>query len=301
MKRFDAQALKDKFGDFLSLCLMQGMDLDALSNKITFDPYFDFMERNDVASFMAEDNAAIYYRIFGSRVPLSYRDSFNNAAKWCGYSYITISVSLTLPLRKVFLLYPLKEAMADFDVYHEMASIRVIERFQKDFAKISAVKRLLEYGPRIPYGTSLAALIPCDSRVLAKLKDDPEYYLKAPSHILREVCRCEGWDEVFFRQSVFVPYFPELWNNEGFVDDMKKTIAIILRKHEETPIIYDDHREDFALPEHYSGILLTEYEASVYRLGKLQRTLAPSLFDIAVAHSIESLKLHCIEQGIAFC
>ena len=301
MKTFNATSLKDKFGDFLSLCVLEGISLEALNNRIVFDPYFDFMERNDVGAFVNEDNSILFYRLFGSRISERNISSFDNAVKWCGYAYISISVSLSIPLRKVLLLYPLNYAVADFTPYHEMAPIRVLEKFKSDFAVISPIKRLLEYGERIPYGAPLATLIHCDVRTLNKLVDDPLYHLKAPAAIIADLCRYEGWDEVFFRRSTFIPYYPKLWDDAAFTDDMIRVVKLMLRKHADTAILFDDSSGGFDIPVNYSGLVLSEYEANEYVNGKFRRSLPPSLFELALSFSIDAYKERCNRQGIPYC
>lgn len=291
MKTIDIISIKRKFGQLLSTSILQyGINVDVLNSKIINSPYFDFMETNEINRFLKDNNSDICFNVFGAKQN-NYSDDYRNDLMYAGESYISISISLSIPLRKLFLLFPLSEMLELYQVYHEMNPFRIIEEVKNRIEHKSSFKILLDNSS---YSINqLAKLIQCDRRTLMELYNSPKQEKKLPYEKVKLLSRALSISECFFSRSFFVPYFSSLWKSEEFISTMKNNISIISSLEVMLP------RDDISNKKNY---ILLDYSALyIFRNGKKVRQIYPSTFDELLSLSIEQYKEYCYQNRVAFC
>ena len=291
MKTIDIISIKRKFGQLLSASILQyGINVDVLNSKIINSPYFDFMENNEINRFLKDNNSDICFNVFGAKQN-NYSDDYRNDLMYAGESYISISISLSIPLRKLFLLFPLSEMLELYQVYHEMNPFRIIEEVKNRIEHKSSFKILLDNSS---YSINqLAKLIQCDRRTLMELYNSPKQEKKLPYEKVKLLSRALSISECFFSRSFFVPYFSSLWKSEEFISTMKNNISIISSLEVILP------RDDISNKKNY---IFLDYSALyIFRNGKKVRQIYPSTFDELLSLSIEQYKEYCYQNRVAFC
>ena len=248
------------------------------------------MENNEINRFLKDNNSDICFNVFGAKQN-NYSDDYRNDLMYAGESYISISISLSIPLRKLFLLFPLSEMLELYQVYHEMNPFRIIEEVKNRIEHKSSFKILLDNSS---YSINqLAKLIQCDRRTLMELYNSPKQEKKLPYEKVKLLSRALSISECFFLRSFFIPYFSSLWKSEEFISTMKNNISIISSLEVMLP------RDDISNKKNY---ILLDYSALyIFRNGKKIRQIYPSTFDELLSLSIEQYKEYCYQNRIAFC
>ena len=293
MNTIDLSAVKSKFGSFLSFaCLQCQMKPDILSVQIARKPFFDFLERNNASSFLGATNESLCFSIFGANV-INGSDHFLNDVRYAGECYISVSVALSMPLRKLFLLYPLDKMLALYPTFHEMGPFRIIERVKEDLEGKTAFSVLLDESKLNL--NSLAKLLRCRRDSLTLLKEDPNHEKKLSQKTISALSELLQADPVFFSSSSFCPYSLSLWDDERFVRIFKKNLSSFLGK--QYPIVLLLSGEDKSKESHarisYQCIEITNSTG--------RRQMPSYLFDYLIKISIDDYKESLLEDRIAFC
>ena len=292
MKTVDIRLIKSKFGQLLSFLILDcSLDIDIVNGKIISSSFFDFLE-NDISPFLNNDIKDIASAIFGAR-PLNITNKYQNDIVFAGESYISISISLGIPLRKMFLLYPLDKMVELFPVYHEMSPFRVIEKVKQEIDHIS-VFSLLSSNSNYSL-LQLANILDIDRRQLTKLCSDPKQEEKLTVKEKRDISKLFNVDELFFSSSKLVPYYFAIWKNEIFIQLMKDEIRKISQTKKVT----------FSLEQSINNVtkvetILHPTDAMIIRNKKIEK-MPSYLFDFALEKAIEKYRQYCLLNQLAFC
>ena len=267
------------------------MNEEEINEKIIISPFFDFLEKNDPSLFMKETIESICLSEFGTFAHFP-NDNFRNDYLYIGESYISISISLEIPLRKLFLLFPIKEMLLLYQTYHEMAPFRIIEKVQSEISHRSAFQAIMKNSQ---YNISqLAEILKCDRRTLMLLQSNSDYEEKISYSLLTKICAVLDIDPILLSRSQFIPYYFSLWNNDTFIKLMKKNITITSGIKS---TVFFNKLED----EKNKYILLTYQNAYSYKNKKMDRQISMKEFDLAISLSVKEYLHYCLENKIAYC
>lgn len=295
MKSVNINEIKNRFGYLLSFLRLQcELDDEAISNLIVESNYFDFLENNNLELFLSKDIATISKNIFRASQK-KYSSNYLNDYVYAGECYISISISLCIPLRKLFLIFPLSKMLSLYPLYHEVASYRVIEKVKEDISKKTAFSILLE---KSDYSIlSVSKICNINRNYLSALLKDRKQEDKLTYSEINKLSDLFEVDNIFFRSSDFVPYYSSLWNDYQFVILVNKHLSLIC----ETKQVYFDF--DGKKPEgneNKTYIVVSPNEAYLYK--KTIRNKVPnSKFDLAIKLSLIEYREYCISKNMAFC
>lgn len=291
MKTVDIVSIKKKFGHLLSYAVSNcGLDIDILNQKIIGSRYFDFLENGDSGLFLSDNISDICVNVLGSKKN-NLNDEYRNDLVYCGESYISCSVSLNIPLRKLIYLFPISEMLKLFPIFHEMNPYRLIEEVNDKLKGRSSFGMLLE--DSLFNINQLSKLLGCDRRLLTELRFNSAIEEKLSFGLVKRLSSVFGVDELFFSKSDFHYYSYSFWKSEQFVKYMKSNLSILYSMN----IVFAD--EDFKEKGNY--ILLDYSEAYIYREGKRTKQIYPSIFELCLSKSIEQYREYCFIHGVAFC
>jgi len=205
VKSVNINEIKNKFGYLLSFLHLQcELDNDSISNVIVESNYFDFLENNDVESFLSKDIVTISKNVFRASQK-KYSPNYLNDYVYAGECYISISISLCIPLRKLFLIYPLSKMLSLFPLYHEVAQFRVIEKVKNDISTKTAFSILLE---KSEYSVlSVSKICDINRNYLSSLLKEAKQEDKLTYLQISKLSDLFGVDKIFFTSSNFVPYY----------------------------------------------------------------------------------------------
>ena len=301
MKSVDISALKRKFGLLLSYVVIQcGMSIELLDAKIRINDYFDFLEKGDIDSFLKEDNSVLCFNLFGARENNS-TTKIRNDLLYAGECYISISISLSLPLRKLFILYPLDKMLELYPTYHEMAPFRIIDRVRNDIKDKSVFSIMLE---KSDYTINqLSKITSIDRRFLKALKDNPKFEEKLTNEELYNLALVLNMNELFFTESRFIPFYFGLWNDEVFISYMKSTISNIINVNKDILFFrnVEDKQYEELIKNKKSFVYLSYHESFIIKNGRKSFKVPSEYFDLAIIFSVKQYKKYCLDNEIAFC
>lgn len=143
IERIDISMFKNKFATLLSkLFYSASLSLEQISFKIVNTNIFNFIEENKVQDFMDKQYSELAKEMFN--VPLLYDSDDINPVYWAGIQYINILMTSKIPLRQLFILCPLKEMVAHYEIYHEMNENQLINEFLNNEYKRSILSSLIK-------------------------------------------------------------------------------------------------------------------------------------------------------------
>lgn len=292
MKSINISEIKNKFGRLLSFASLQcGLREDILNAKIVHNKYFDFLEENETEKFLKDDLENICFNVFGADIR-NYQDAFRNDMLYVGECYISISISLSIPLRKMFLLYPIDKMLLLFPTYHEMNPFNIISKVAKDIKNVSSFSMIIsESGFSI---NALSSLLMCDRRILINLRDDPNYENSISHSLLKKLTEILQVDDIFFQKSSFASFYYSLWDDSVFKSIIKKNCQLIV------PSAYKLLFPDEALKSSKPYAIISTKDVIIYS-SKKERQLPKHLFDYIIKISVEEYKKYCFDNKIAFC
>ena len=132
--------LKKRFSLLLNHLLRSGLTQEYIEEKIVRDPYFLFLENNDVDSFLKTPFETIIKKVFSKEVYIDYSLSPISEYIWAGEMYITIALNENIPLQRLFLLLPISVMLSLFNPYHEMNNYQLVKRYIDKYDKKSIIK-----------------------------------------------------------------------------------------------------------------------------------------------------------------
>ena len=292
MKSVNLNEIKSKFGQLLSFATLQcQIKEDVLSAKIVQNKYFDFLEDNNYDKFLKDDIESVCFNILGADIRNG-TNAFRNDMQYVGESYISICVSLGIPLRKLVLLYPIEKMLLLFPTYHEMSPFRIIERVYDDIKNITSFSILLK---QRGYGVNtIAKLCRVNRRIITSLKDNPYYEEYVSKALLDDICSILDIDKVFLSKSSFVPYYFALWNDDTFKNIFKDNLENVISSHY-TPVF---NGEDIHTLNAYA---LIDFDKITLYSTRKERELPPNIFNYLIKLSIDDLRIEYFKRNIAYC
>ena len=131
LRRCDLRRLKDKIGFFFSLSVINcEQPLELLEEKIICSDVFDFFETDKIEDFLELTFGEMYHAVFQSFNENKINgDNISSALYWVGAEYVSLSINKRIPLRQLFLIFPLRKMLAKYDAYHEMNEQTLLEDF----------------------------------------------------------------------------------------------------------------------------------------------------------------------------
>ena len=297
MKSINLNELKNKFGYLLSYAHLQcDMNDTSISVRIEQSSYFDFLENDNISNFLSKDVSDICFNEFGVKAK-KLSETYLNEYVYAGECYISISISLSIPLRKLFLLFPLDKMVELFPSYHEMSPFRIIERVNEELSNITAFKILVN---RSVYSISaLSKITDIDRNYLSRLLDNPKEENKLTSRQIYILSKALDTDEIFFKKSVFIPYYSSLFKSEIFVSIFLIELKTILSTSMD--VIFDllNEKKERNIVGRY--LYVTPEDAYIYLCEKLIRKVPDQQFDLALLLAITKYKEYCLIGKIAYC
>jgi len=136
--------IKTKFGLLICHLVASGFSFELIQDKVVRDPYFLFLERNDVDGFLSTPIETIVLEVFHKQIYIDYTAPIASEIFWAGQMYVSLLLNHGVPLQRSFLVYPLEKMIGLFDPYHEMGDDRLCLRYLEDEAKTSVLRVLME-------------------------------------------------------------------------------------------------------------------------------------------------------------
>ena len=138
----EPKELKKRFSLLLNHLLRSGLTQEYIEEKIVRDPYFLFLENNEVETFLKTPFEAIIKKVFNKEVYIDYSLPLVSEYIWAGEMYITIALNENIPLQRLFLLMPISVILSLFSPYHEMNNYQLVKRYIDEYDKKSVLKLL---------------------------------------------------------------------------------------------------------------------------------------------------------------
>lgn len=295
MKSVNLNEIKNKFGYLLSYAHLQcGMNDASINARIEQSEFFDFLEDDNLNTFLSKSPADICFNEFKIKAK-TISDSFVNEYVYAGECYISIAISLSIPLRKLFLLFPLERMIELFPTYHEMAPFRIIERVNEEISNVTAFKILLD---RSGYSVlTISKITGIDRNYLSRLLNNPNEENRLSSNQVSILSKTLNTSEIYFKKSNFVPYYTSLFNSDIFVSLFLNELKTILSTS--IDVVFDVAGTKTDKKGRYLYVSLNE--AYIYVDKKLIKKVPDQQFDLAITLAISKYKEHCFNNKIAFC
>jgi len=226
MKYVEIDKLKNKFGTLLSYLYEQsGIELDNLSHKIVNNSFFDFMENNKVEEFIDMPFEEIASKLYNYKPYFDYSVDPISSIYYAGIQYINISINYRIPLRQVFLIFPLKKMVSSFDVYHEMNDKKLGEYFYSIYKKSSIFKLLIDGR----FTTNELSLFSGISVGTIRSYENNEKLFSASYENISILSKILKVDEsLMTKYSSFIPFDDVIYKMDEFIGLLKENITSIL-------------------------------------------------------------------------
>ena len=225
----DVNKLSNKFSLLLSKAYHEAnISIDVINEKITFGDYFDFLEKDELNSFLDKDLDAIIRELFG---PTIFHERVNDIGElyWAGQQYISIFLNCFIPLRTIFLLFPLDEMVSCFDAYHDKSKFQLI----KDFKNNKYLNRSILRSLRKQKGLSvkqLSSLTKIPEQTLKYYESNNRFLYNAPFNSILKIYSVLSCSLYFFKkESDFVPFSNNIMKSDVFLDYLSTEIKSNLK------------------------------------------------------------------------
>ena len=231
----DLVALRERFGTFLSKLYYSGsLSLDQISHLVTHHEFFSFLERNDANAFLGKTYAEVARELIG--VELLFDNVQFSPVYWAGLQYINIAAKARIPLRQAFLLCPLREMVAHFEIYHEMNDSQILQEFLGNERRRPILTLLMrERGLSL---ADLSKLTGISENTLIHYKRDNANLFKASftnvERIAKSLAPCSM--DFFRERSLFVPVTKPLLNDPEFAKRLRKAICAYYQLEPDTAL-----------------------------------------------------------------
>lgn len=292
MKTLDISQIKNKFGRLLSYAHYQcALSDESINARVVNNRFFDFLEYNRVDSFLKTSLDDICFNELGGGIK-RFDDQLSKEYIYAGESYITVAISLSIPLRKLFMLFPLQKMIELFPTYHEMGNFRLIEKVENELSSITTLKVLLERDKISVFNLSRALYI--NRYTLNKIKNNQKEEKILTYQETLDLSAFFNVDPIFFTSSQCVPYYASLWDDDLFVALFLTSVKLAVT--DKYPLFYMDKPSKLN-----SYMLLTPSSLVFYSKGKIAKQLPEYKFDFLIDMTIKYYKDICFQQGKAYC
>ena len=177
----NAIQLKKRFPLLLNYLLCSGFRQEYIEEKIVKDPYFLFLENNEVETFLKTPFETIFKKVFLKEAYIDYSLPLISEYIWAGEMYITIALNENIPLQRLFLLMPISVMLSLFNPYHEMNNYQLVKRYIDEYDKKSVLKLLAkEKGLSI---REVAALTAISQKTLQSYLDNEKLFRASINNI----------------------------------------------------------------------------------------------------------------------
>ena len=264
LDKTNVSSFKIKFATFLSkLFYGASLSLEHISYKAAYTDIFSFTEKNNFKLFMEAQYSELAKRMYGS--DLIYESDNINPVYWAGLQYINIFINKKIPLRQIFLLCPLNEMVAHYEIYHEMNENALIEEFMDNEYKRSIFSLILKK-KRITFN-KLSFLTGISINTLKSYTRSNETLFKASFSNLTMIMNYLGINEtsLFMKKSLFIDInsiFSDEYLKERFIDKVKEYLDIT--KEESLVLVDRDYKKHDA-----NGIYIAAVNTVVYNKNRV--------------------------------
>ena len=226
----DLNGLYSKFSKFISKSYHEaGINIELINHAITFGDYFDFLEKDELNIFTDKDIDEMIRDVFGP-VHMLERQTDIGDLYWAGKQYISLFLNCCIPLRTIFLLFPLKEMVSHFDLYHEMSNMQMVLFFEKEIMMKRSILRTLRKEKNFTV-KQLSLLTKIPEQTIKYYESSNMVLFKAPINSVLKIANILSCPLSFFkRESDFIPFTNVIMENcellEGASLDLEKYFSL---------------------------------------------------------------------------
>ena len=213
--------MKRKFAKLLSALYHQAnIELANISDKFTYSDYFDLLENNDLNNF-SKPIDAIVYDLF--KAPLLIDDIQDvGPIYWSGIQYMNLFLNYSIPIRTLFLVCPLDQMAAHYNIYHEMNEIQFCEMFLKTYYS-KPILKILRKEKKLTV-SELSALTKISIPTINYYEKHNDNLFNASHKNISKISIALGVSDIFFKkESDFIPLSEHLIQDVEFVQSFSKT------------------------------------------------------------------------------
>lgn len=215
--------MKRKFAKLLSSLYHQAnIELVNISEQFIFGDYFDSLENNKDNNLLIKPIDVIINDLF--KAPLLNDESQDiGPIYWSGIQYMNLFLNYGIPIKTLFLLCPLDQMAAHYQVYHEMGEIQFCEMFLKTYYAKSILKLLRkERGLTV---NELSMLTRISVPTINYYEANNDNLFNASNKNISEISNALKVSDIFFKkESDFVPLSEYLIQDIDFVKSFSKVI-----------------------------------------------------------------------------
>ena len=215
--------LKKKFALLINCLIASGFSYELIEERILKDPFFLFMENNEVANFLKTPIETIVKNVFKKEIYIDYDKPLISEYVWVGEMYITLSINLDIPLQRVVLLLPIAVMLSLFNPYHEMSNSHLMERYQNDFSSNSVLKLFMrEANISI---RKLSILLNIKEKTLLSYQKNDILFNASINNVYRISSFFNVPVSLFLKHSNYSPFEPSFLNDDVMLNNFKTVLA----------------------------------------------------------------------------
>jgi len=232
------KSLREKFASLISVAHLNGLSDEYITHCILYSPYFDCFELNNVNKFLDDSFEYILSTVFRLEIVRNYRE-LSSEHYWAGSMIFSIMINTLTPLKRIALLYPLKDMIKDFYVYHEMNEIELIKRYLEIEQNKSILKEALEER-HLSY-SFLETMSNIPFITLRNLSKNENLY-KTNGNNISNLSSCLSLSSsIFFKQSSFIVIDEETLQVPFIQESLKRQLSELYKFDIDNSIFYVDN------------------------------------------------------------
>ncbi len=247
LRTCDTRRLKDKIGLFFSLSVIDcKQPIQLLEEKIIHAEIFDFFETDKIYEFLDLTFGQMYSAVFQSFSEHGIEGkNISSRLYWAGAEYVSLSINKRIPLRQLFLIFPLTRMLEKFDTYHEMNEKTLLD----DFDSFKKENVFLYFKKRTNLSVDeISFLSNVNKNTIISFSRDNRYLfntsssnqriiselLHAPLVFMKKESSFVYFDDIFFKDKSFVDaYTQNLRDYLNIDEDIKTVIELYATPSEE--------------------------------------------------------------------
>lgn len=260
--------IKSKFGVLLNHLVENGFRYEYIDSKVIYDPFFLFLENNEIEKFLKNPIETIIKNVFHKETYIDYTKPLKSELVWAGEMYITISANCNIPLQQVFLQLPLNKMISLFNPYHEMNNYQLVQRFKEERNE-SILKALLQdkgYSIR-----EVAFLTGINQKTLLSYLDNEKLFSASLKNIYKLSKFLNVDPCVFSEHSSFSPFDGILLKDKKILDLFVSCLAEYLNVQPEQIYIDESFSNDTKISKEYKYGFNSNDFSIIFKSGKSNR------------------------------